>query len=283
MKVDKLKRIVEHNKFREEDIARACYMFYWHIGRSVPTVILDIQVMAEAIFADTGYRLVHIPLENDEVGAFLLRFNEMKYLMLNTAKNIAYNNYSVAHELYHILIQDEYSISLDIFKEEYSDNENELMANAFAGNILMPKEDFILTSDLLRKKIHSIKRDDAPEYFEEYLLVSLLMNYFKTTYMSVVVRCFELHIFDMDNSELVSTLLSKNDKEQLSVFCNQYALYVEESSIAQKSMTDDFEKLLVDAKLKGEEKIKQGILNREELEYKLEGMKKAYMEVVKKQ
>ncbi len=165
MKEEKLRKIVSHNEYKKDDIAQACFLFYKSIGRSNPTVIPDIQTVAEMIFAGRGYKLIHIPLKNDEIGAFQLRLNGYNYLVLNTAKTCAYNNYSVAHELYHILIQKEELNSLDIFKEEYSDDENELMANAFAGNILMPEEDFVLTSSQLSKTIATLDNQGL-EYFD---------------------------------------------------------------------------------------------------------------------
>ncbi len=280
MKEEKLKKIVNHNEYKREEILEACYKFYTSIGRKSPTVLPDIQTVAGMIFADKGYKLIRIPLKNKEIGAFQLRLNGLNYLVLNTAKTLAYNNYSLAHELYHILIQKEELNSLDIFKEEYSDDENELMANAFAGNILMPEEDFVLISNRFLKIISGLDHTGVDDFFDQYFLITVLMNYFRTTYMSVLVRCFELRIFDINNDNLVKNLLINNKKENLLELCNNYAISLEESSIAEVSNVDDFEILLKDATRQGEEKIKRGLLTREDFEYKIQGMKRAHEEVV---
>ena len=267
---------------KRDEIAEACYTFYRSIGRTSPTIISNMRTVAEIILADRGYRLLCIPLKNDEIGAFQLKLNGNNFLVLNSAKNLAYNNFSVAHELYHILIQKDELNSFDIFKEEYSENENELMANAFAGNIIMPEQDFILMWNTLRKTVLKIKKEQTPQFFDEYFLTLMLMNYFRTTYMSVVVRCFELKLFDISNDGLIKSLLSNNDKEALSDYCKEYSLSMNDSSIANATLEDDFESLIKEAQLQGEEKIRRGILTREDLEYKISGMRNAYGKVVKK-
>lgn len=281
MKASKLKKIIKHNDYYREQIARECYMFYKNIGRQTPTVIPDIQTVAEIIFADKGYKLLHIPMESKEIGAFQLKLNGFNYLVLNTAKNMAYNNFSVAHELYHILIQEECTNRWDIYKDEYSDDEHEMMANAFAGNVMMPEEDFVLTYENIRKNLVNLKNAERTEYFDKYFIITMLMNYFRTTYMSVVVRCFETGRFDIKDEALVENLLVNNNKKALSNICEKYALYVKMNSIMEISYLDDFKQLLVEAEAEGKEKIKQGLLSQEDLEYKLDGMRRAYMEVVK--
>ena len=282
MEKEKLEKIVKHNECKRDEIAEACYTFYRSIGRTSPTIISNMRTVAEIIFADRGFRLLCIPLKNDEIGAFQLKLNGNNFLVLNSAKNLAYNNFSVAHELYHILIQKDDLNSFDIFKEEYSENENELMANAFAGNIIMPEQDFILMWNILRNTASKIEKEQTPPFFDDYFLTIMLMNYFRTTYMSVVVRCFELKLFDFKNEGLVKNLLLNNNKEALSDFCQKYSLSMNDSSIAKATFEDDFESLIKEAQLKGEDKIQRGMLTKKELEYKISGMRNAYGKVVKR-
>ncbi len=100
--------------------------------------------------------------------------------------------------------------------------------------------------------------------------------------MSVVVRCYELKIFDITDEKLISSLLFHNYKPDLLDFCNQYSYILQSSSIAEVSNVDDFNLLLEEAKKQGQEKIQRGIMSEDDLNYKLDGMKKAYMEVVKR-
>lgn len=41
-----------------------------------------------------------------------------------------------------------------------------------------------------------------------------LMSYYQTTYMSVVIRCYELGIFDTQDSDLMEILLYNNSEEK---------------------------------------------------------------------
>ncbi len=109
------------------------------------------------------------------------------------------------------------------------------------------------------------------------------MNYFKTTYMSVVVRCFETGKFDNRNDELISNLILNNNKNALAGLCSTYASYMGINTISEISYKDDFNIFLEDAQRKGLDNIQKGLLSKKDLEYRLEGMKKAYEEVVREQ
>lgn len=280
MEIEKLKKIINHNSVHADAIAEACFRFYWTIGRSSPTVFPDIQMVAEMIFADKGYKLIHIPMKSREIGALQLRINGYNCLFLNTSRNRAYSNFSVAHELYHVLIQNEELNSFDIYREEYNDDENEMMANAFAGNIIMPEADFNVTFDNYSRVIDGILRKEKEKYFKEYLLILLLANYFKTTYMSVVVRSFETHKLDIENESLAQDLLSSNDKEAFKGIFGKIAGLEQNNSLAEPTRQDDFKDWLEEATKQGEENVRKGLLSEEELQYRLGGMKECYREVV---
>ena len=280
MEIERLKKIVNHNNTYSDQIAEACFRFYKTIGRSSATVLPDIQTVAEMIFADKGYKLIHIPMKSREIGAFQLRLNGYNCLFLNSSRNRAYSNFSVAHELYHILIQSEELNSFDIYREEYIDDENEMMANAFAGNILMPEDDFNTTFDNYNRIIEGILQEEREKHFKEYLLVLSLANYFRTTYMSVVVRCFETHKFSIGNESLILELLSSNDKEMFKGIFGKIAGVDQNNSLAEATRQDDFKDWIEEAKKQGEENVRKGLLSKEELNYRLDGMKECYREVV---
>jgi Zn-dependent peptidase ImmA (M78 family) len=219
-------------------------------------------------------------MKSREIGALQLRINGYNCLFLNTSRNRAYSNFSVAHELYHVLIQNKELNSFDIYREEYNDDENEMMANAFAGNILMPEDDFNATFDNYNRVIDGILQKEKEKYFKEYLLVLALANYFRTTYMSVVVRCFETHKFNIDNEDLVRNLLSSNDKEMFKGIFGKIAGLEQKNSLAEATRQDDFKDWLEEATKQGEENVRKGLLSEEDLQYRLDGMKECYREVV---
>ena len=213
----KLYKILEFNKTHSKEISNAKSAFYDCIGRQTPTVISDMQTLAQLIFDNRGYKFMRIPMKSKEIGAFQLRLNNANYLVLNTSKSLVNNNFAIAHELYHVLIQNNSTSGNigELYLNNYDEIEEEQMANAFAGAIIMPTEDVRLVVGLLanKKGLSNEIKQEYP-YIYELILVFALMSYYQTTYMSVVIRCYELEIFDTQDALLMDTLLSNNSEEE---------------------------------------------------------------------
>ena len=52
------------------------------------------------------------------------------------------------------------------------------------------------------------------------------------------------------------------------------------NSLAEATRQDDFKDWIEEAKKQGEENVRKGLLSKEELNYRLDGMKECYREVV---
>ena len=276
----KLHRILEFNKNHAREILDARTAFYEAIGRQTPAVISDMQTMAQMIFAKNGYKFLRIPMKSKEIGAFLLRLNNSDYLVLNTSKGLANNNFSVAHELYHILIQREMGSGNigELYLNNYEEMETESMANAFAGAILMPTEDILLTSNfILRKGVFTEEEKTRFPYIDELLTVFALMSYYKTTYMSVVIRCYELEIFDVKDAGLMDALLSHNSEEEQKDLFSKIPGRSGALTIMDATREDDFEVIYEEALRLGTANAEKGLITKEDLEYRLDGMRKAYL------
>lgn len=281
MEKSKLIKILEFNKEHGQKIHDACVRFYDMGCSRESSVISDVQSLAKILFESKGYQFLHIPMKNKEIGAFQLKLNEANYLVLNSSKSVANNNFAVAHEIYHVLIQEQDSIdSVEVYMDCYEDNENEMMANAFAGNIIMPKRDFLWAAEMVRKRNASIDYEDLDQIPVDDLVTILnLMNLFKTTYMSVVIRCYELGIFDVKNEFQMDFFLKlNNEKEQREYFGKLEEIFG--FSIMEPTYADDFQKLYEEAKRIGKKNLERGAITEDDLEYRLEGMKKAYLTIV---
>lgn len=277
MDKDRLYYILDYNKAHINEIQSACQKFYLHIGRQTAAVITDIQMVAEMILNNMNYQFLRIPLKSKEIGAFQLRLNDASYLVLNTSKSLANNNFALVHELYHILIQkDSGGNSADIYLNHYDEDENEMMANAFAGFVLMPAEDFQLMSGLIKSKEINSEILKNTRYIRELSMIYTFMNYYKTTYMSVVIRCYELNVFDIKNTELLDFLLKNNSESAQRVLCKIQAEIKGTVSIMEPTLIDDFSDLYLKAKGIGERYVQMGAITEEDLQYRLDGMKKAY-------
>lgn len=276
----KLYKILEFNRKHSKEISTAKSVFYDCIGRQTPMVIPDMQTLAQLILDNNGYKFIRIPMKSREIGAFQFRLNNSMYLVLNTSKSLANNNFAIAHELYHVLIDPSSATGNggDLYMDNYEDNEEEQMANAFAGGIIMPAEDIKLLVSLLTDKnklLQEIKKEQT--YIQELITVFALMSYYKTTYMSVVVRCYELDIFDTKDVALMDFLLGNNSEEVQRQLFNSIPLRKGNASIMEPSREDDFAKIYEEAKQLGERNVERGLLTREDLEYRLKGMENAYL------
>lgn len=280
MDKEKLYKILEFNKSHSKEISTAKNTFYDSIGRQNPVVISDMQTLAQLIFDNRGYKFLRIPMKSKEIGAFQLRFNNSNYLVLNTSKSLANNNFAIAHELYHVLVQDNSTENTaDLYLNNYDEIEEEQMANAFAGAVIMPTEDVKSVVGLLEKKRVPIEEEQKHPYIHELITVFALMSYYQTTYMSVVIRCYELDIFDTGDSLLMDILLQNNSEEKQKELFKNMPMRKGDVSIMEPTGEDDFEKLFDEAKKIGEKNVARGLITLEDLEYRLEGLRNAYLYV----
>ncbi|MBR5785996.1 MAG: ImmA/IrrE family metallo-endopeptidase [Clostridia bacterium] len=280
MDKEKLYKILEFNKSHSKEISTAKNIFYDSIGRQNPVVISDMQTLAQLIFDNKGYKFLRIPMKSKEIGAFQLRFNNSNYLVLNTSKSLANNNFAIAHELYHVLVQNNSTgNTADLYLNNYDEIEEEQMANAFAGAVIMPTEDVKSVVGLLEKKRVPIEEEQKHPYIHELITVFALMSYYQTTYMSVVIRCYELDIFDTGDSLLMNILLKNNSEEKQKELFRNMPMRKGDVSIMEPTGEDDFEKLFDEAKKIGEKNVARGLITLEDLEYRLEGLRNAYLYV----
>lgn len=280
MDKEKLYKILEFNKSHSKEISTAKNIFYDSIGRQNPVVISDMQTLAQLIFDNRGYKFLRIPMKSKEIGAFQLRFNNSNYLVLNTSKSLANNNFAIAHELYHVLVQNNSTgNTADLYLNNYDEIEEEQMANAFAGAVIMPTEDVKSVVGLLEKKRVPIEEEQKHPYIHELITVFALMSYYQTTYMSVVIRCYELDIFDTGDSLLMDILLQNNSEEKQKELFRNMPMRKGDVSIMEPTGEDDFEKLFDEAKKIGEKNVERGLITLDDLEYRLEGLRNAYLYV----
>ena len=110
-------------------------------------------------------------------------------------------------------------------------------------------------------------------------LVLSLMSYYKTTYMSVVIRCFETGLFDKNNTDLVDFILKKNDESALKILFDEFGTKLGIASIMNSTRQDDFEIILNEAEKASRVYMQNGILTEEDYKYRMAGLKKAYRSI----
>ena len=245
-------------------------------------MISDIQALARTVFMEKGYHFIHIPLVDTEIGAYQLKLNGNKYLVINTSKSLANNNFAVAHELYHLIIQvDGRGDGEEVYINTYEDNNDEMMANAFAGIILMPGEDFILTAERIKKNIVNHLKNNE-DYIYEIATIIGLMVYYRTTYMAVAIRCFETRILDYEDDALVTFVLNNNDEDALRGIFDNLGARMGADSIMRATGEDDYRFLLDRVEEKKASYIQEGLLTEEDYNYRLAGLNQAYQQIRRK-
>lgn len=278
MDTKKFYKILEFNKVNSKEIRKATREFYEIIEVQAETVIPDIQSLAGIILSNRKIGFWRVPLASEEIGALWIKLNNQEYIILNTSRSLAYNNFALAHELYHCFIQERVlGDDADIYLNNYEDDIEEMKANAFAGSILMPEVDFVRMVRLLNmaRGIKSNKK-----YNDELVLVIMLMNYYKTTYMSVVIRCFELKIFDPLDTDLAKALLKYNNERRQKEICDKVAEKKGKMSIMKATKINDFQLIFSEAQSKGKEQVSRGIITEDDLKYRLDGMKNVYNSIM---
>jgi Zn-dependent peptidase ImmA (M78 family) len=280
MEKEKFYRILEFNRINKKEISTACMQFYAMINRQNAFVIPDIQSLAKMLFTREDYKFVHIPLNSKEIGACQLRMNGQRYLVINTSKSLANNNFAVAHDLYHLMIQ-EYSSEngIEVYLDNYDEDKNEMYANAFAGNIMMPSEDFIQTASFIKNSLSLGNKEEDKAYLNELTMIINLMEYYKTTYMSVVIRFFELELWDKNDARLIDALLYQNNEDDQRKIFVQLSKAKGRNSIMEPTKEDDFEILMEEAKVKAKKLLELGIMTKQDFDYRLRELKGYYVSV----
>ena len=98
-----------------------------------------------------GITCVKRPLESSISGA-TLKTNKVKVILVNSSKTLGHQNFTVAHEIYHCLY-DENLVSRACKTESFDRvSDSEQVADLFATHLLMP-EDAIFNQLRLRKKL----------------------------------------------------------------------------------------------------------------------------------
>lgn len=131
--------------------------------------------------------IIKKPLDG-EISGFCAKKNMTKAIFVNSNYSLGRQNFTIAHEYYHL----EYDDELSLYKSE-----KEQEANVFASYFLMPKEglEYRLLSRGLKLKKDEVGAGD----------VLHLSVYFKISYLATLVRL-----------EKIEKLLSKSKFEELS-------------------------------------------------------------------
>ena len=126
-----------------------------------------------------GYIVVDANLEK--------KFNTDKIIVVNESENTKRRRFTVAHEFGHFLFDfksgKEFTNAFE--NDNTSDSQTERRVNAFAAELLMPKEEF-------SNKFKKLKEENISEFD----IISILSDYFLTPIKSVEKRITEIGLLE---------------------------------------------------------------------------------------
>lgn len=239
-------------------------------------------MFAKSMIKEFEIEVLQLPLKDSEIGALYHEVNGKKYILLNTSLNQSNNNFAMAHELFHVFFHVENTDGdTERYIEQYQDNEEDLLANAFAGNILMPKQSFI--DYYLRLREVSEKQNiigENAEITKVLTIIVLLMLNFKTTYMSVVVRLYELGLLPQKDKELMKILaqdIGENNLRESIHEISELRCYVDR--LFYPAQINDFSQLYEKAKEMSKCCMEADLFDQSYVEYNLSGMEELYKKI----
>lgn len=180
-------KMVEDMPFRAREVLN--YFEISDFSEGVPIV---------EILTKLGFKVYQSDLEPKGLSAYIAvdpkfveAFGSNKITCVHISDNIGHKRFALAHELAHYLFDFDEKNKLHYYntyfpQKEDNNNQEEKRANAFAANLLMPKEEFI-------EKFKEIRKfQELQNLYSKADMVSSLSQYFLVSPTAVALRFDEL-------------------------------------------------------------------------------------------
>ena len=171
-----------------------------YCGRSIFDIIEKIEIDGKTPF------LFRLPFNNNDLSGFVGYKNERFSVFTNSSKTLGYEIFTAAHEMYH-LIENASIIKQNTVVEEaetIKKEANEIAADFFAAELLMPEADIMKEYERLIK-IGPLKKPD------EALIINLQQEYF-VEYKAITKRLAELCIINDKTEEALNRIIVKKNE-----------------------------------------------------------------------
>lgn len=266
MRPDKGKEIIKFNMEQAEKIEQELEKFYTKSG--VPFGgILNFGSWDNTKMVAEKFKVlaVFLPMKDEELGALLYHAKGISYMLVNSAIPQANMNFAFCHEIYHamnpgrMLIKEGLEMYLDM---EYQDSEEEKLANAFAGALLMPEEKIKEAYQDFRNKTDSLSE-----------ITARTAERFGAPFVSAAIRIFALGLCDVP--EELEKLLMLDKKEVFRL----YERYWLNTDYLKPSNRDQFSALKYLMEDQAEKLIEKNYLDRTDADYILKKLEQLYQEI----
>lgn len=262
MQINKLRNIIYFNQKHQKQVEDLASLV--GIENDINTKFIDIRNVLRELCNKLGISIFEIPIIDKEIGAIFYIQDGKKYILLNSNIPRVNINFAIAHELYHIYVKDSamnYNNGDVFIIDEYMDNENEMLANAFAAELLMPKFE-----------VSYIYHFFSKENNNDFELIIKLMNYFSTPYMSVLIRLLEID--KLKDSSLID-LVNKSEDEIMEA-AREYKI---DTDLLKPSQRDDTDAIIESLTKEGNRLIEKDLLSPEQLKRTIDKVEKILMKL----
>jgi Zn-dependent peptidase ImmA (M78 family) len=150
--------------------------------------------------------LIRKPLDIDELSGFSTYFEEQFIVYLNSNFTLGHERYTGAHELYHLIYNDDILKKEKILLDDEKYKVEDTKANVFASEFLMPE-------DYVKEVFYKIVNVNKDSVLSRHII--RMHNYFKVSYKSMLKRLIQLDLCSSDKYEELVDICSLEQMQQL--------------------------------------------------------------------
>ncbi|WP_242143039.1 MULTISPECIES: ImmA/IrrE family metallo-endopeptidase [unclassified Bacillus cereus group] len=176
-----LPKIIEENNIIKSEVENLLRKYLQHYHPKGWTIIEG----AKKYIAMQHF-LIEAPIQDQSLGGFIRSTDTEKYICyVNTYQPRIYQNFSLLHELYHLISLQELEKKIHIVHAGLDTNHTERKADYFASLLLMDEHELINFYNSFEKN-------------EETTLqkIFLCMSRFKAPFKAILIRLYELQLID---------------------------------------------------------------------------------------
>lgn len=150
--------------------------------------------------------LIRKPLDLDEFSGFITYFEDHFIVYLNSNFTLGHERYTAAHELYHIIYNEDILKREKVFIDKEKYKEEEEKADVFAAEFLMPE-------DYVKEVFYKIVNVDKDRLKARHIV--RMHNYFKVSYKAMLKRLVQLNLCSSKKYFDLIDIASLENKEKL--------------------------------------------------------------------
>lgn len=181
---------------RDYDIGNKC-------GRSLFSIVENLKLKNEIPLS-----LFRLPFDENDVSGFVGYKNNKYVIFTNTSKNLGYEIFTLAHEIYHLLENDaDIREKVLIEESERYRIDSDVVADMFAAELLIPEKS--LTVDFIR-----LKKESKTENIDFQIIIQLQQEYY-VEYKAITNRLREIGLIEKKCESELNLILLNDELEIL--------------------------------------------------------------------